>query len=120
MNFSIILAQVIIFIGIYNVWFFRFSKNTAWRGKNAKNMTEEFAVYGLPKWSVFVIGFLKVLSATMIFLGIFIPLIAKPFALILSILMFGAILMHIKVKDNARKSLPAFIMFLLSLFVYLN
>lgn len=120
MNNLIILAQVIIFAGIYNVWFFRFSKSTAWRGRNARNMTEEFAVYGLPKWFMFLVGFLKVLSATMIFLGIFIPFIAKPFALILAILMFGAILMHVKVKDGVKKSIPAFIMFLLSVFVFLN
>ena len=40
-------AQITIAISIYNVWFLRFNKSTIYRGKDAKNMKDEFISYGL-------------------------------------------------------------------------
>ena len=42
------IAQLIIALGILNVWLLRFNKATIYRGGSAKNMKEEFATYGLP------------------------------------------------------------------------
>jgi len=86
---------------------------TAYRGKNAKNIREEFRAYGLPGFAVYGIGFLKVSLATLIIIGIWVPVLTQPAAIILAILMLGAVSMHVKVKDPLRKSLPALIMFLL-------
>ena len=108
-------AQIVIALSIYNVWFFRFNKPTKYRAKNSKSMKEEFSHYGLPNFFVWAIGFLKVTLATMLIVGIFYNQLIFPAALAMAVLMFGAILMHLKVKDTAIKSLPAAIFLILSL-----
>ena len=111
------LAQLIIAFGLINVWLLRFKKSTKYRGGNAKNMFEEFKVYGLPKFMVYVVGGLKIIIALMMLVGFVYPIVLVPFAYILVMLMGGAILMHIKVRDNFMKSLPAISMFLLAVIV---
>ena len=39
-------------------------------GGNALNLKEEFKVYGLPKWFMYLIGFLKLSFALILILGI--------------------------------------------------
>lgn len=109
--------QIIIALGIFNVWLLRYGKETNWRGGTAKNMKEEFATYGLPVWFMIIIGFLKVSLATLLLVGLWVPVFTKPAASILALLMFGAVSMHIKVKDPLQKSLPALMMFLLAVLV---
>ena len=55
------------------------------------------------------------LTALALLAGIFLPDLVKPAASVMAVLMAGAIVMHLKVKDPARKSLPAAIMLTLSL-----
>jgi uncharacterized membrane protein YphA (DoxX/SURF4 family) len=109
--------QVVIAMGILNVWLLRFGKPTEWRGGDAKNMKEEFAVYGLPAWSVGVVGFLKILLAALLIAGIWLPAVTKPAAIGMAVLMLGAVSMHIKVKDPLQRSLPAFCVLVLSVLV---
>jgi len=111
------IIQIVIALGILNVWIFRFGKSTQWRGGEARNMKEEFEVYGLPGWSVQVIGFLKVLCAVGLIAGIWYPAVTQPAAIVLAVLMLGAVAMHVKVKDPAKKSLPALTMLILCLVV---
>ncbi len=113
------IAQVVIALGIFNVWFLRFGKPTAWRGGNATTMREEFAAYGLPPWFVFVIGFLKVALAVCLIAGLWVPWLARAAAVGMAVLMGGAIAMHVKAGDPPKKSLPAFAMLVLSVFVAL-
>ena len=40
--------QVIVGLGLLNVWLLRFGKATPYRGSSAETMHQEFAVYGLP------------------------------------------------------------------------
>ncbi|MBG15467.1 MAG: hypothetical protein CL853_03845 [Crocinitomicaceae bacterium] len=108
-------AQITIAISIYNVWFLRFNKSTIYRGKDAKNMKDEFISYGLKGPFVWIIGFLKVTLATMLIVGIFYDSLIFPAAVGMAVLMLGAILMHLKVKDQPLKSLPATIFLILSL-----
>ncbi len=116
-----IVAQIVIAISIYNVWFFRFNKSTKYRGKGAADMKQEFISYGLPEWFVWLIGVLKVSFATMLLVGIFPIMIylILPAAYGMAFLMLCAILMHIKVKDAPVKSLPASIFLVLSLLIAL-
>ncbi len=107
MNILIAIIQVIIAAGIINVWFLRFQKASPYRGGDARNMVQEFATYGLPQWSVFVIGFLKVLSAILLLVGLWIPVVTMPAAIVLGLFMLGAVLMHLKVGDPPKKSIPA-------------
>lgn len=109
-----IALQIIIALGIFNVWILRFDKASSWRGGDAKNMKEEFKVYGLPSWFVGVVGFLKVLFALMLIVGLWLPSIVQPAAIGIAVLMLGAIIMHVKVKDPITKSLPAFSLMLIS------
>ena len=113
----VIVMQVVIAMGILNVWLLRFGKPTEWRGGDAKNMKEEFAVYGLPAWAVGVVGFLKILLAALLIAGIWLPAVTKPAAIGMAVLMLGAVSMHIKVKDPLQRSLPAFCVLVLSVLV---
>ena len=61
MRTVVLASQIVAALGIFNVWFVRFGKATSYRGGSARSLKEEFQVYGLPGWSVGVIGFLKVL-----------------------------------------------------------
>ncbi|MGC1515968.1 MAG: DoxX family protein [Maribacter sp.] len=117
MYYVIIAAKIIIFISIINVWFFRFNKKTPYRGGEASSMKAEFASYGLSETMVYIVGALKVLSALCILLSIWVPQLAIPAASVMAILMIGAIIMHLKIKDSLMKSLPAFIFLVLSLFI---
>ena len=114
-----IVLQLIVAIGIYNVWLVRFGKSTKWRGGSATDMKSEFEAYGMPHWFMMVIGFMKVTFATLLIVGIGFPMLVAPAAIGLTSLMVGAIGMHIKVKDPLLKSLPAFTMFSLSLILAL-
>ncbi|WP_339664840.1 DoxX family protein [Maribacter arcticus] len=117
MDFVVIFAKVIIFVAIINVWFFRFNKKTMYRGGNASSMKEEFAAYGLSESTMYIIGALKVLSALGLIVSIWVPMLTLPSAGIMAILMVGAILMHVKIKDSPKQSMPAAIFLLLSLFI---
>ena len=57
------LLQIIAALGIFNVWLLRFGQDTNYRGGKASNMSEEFVIYGLPIVTVYIIGFLKIVSA---------------------------------------------------------
>ena len=50
------IAQLIIALGILNVWLLRFNKAMVYRGGGAKNMKQEFATYGLPVWFMWFVG----------------------------------------------------------------
>jgi hypothetical protein len=79
-------------------------------------MNEEFASYGLPSWFVPVIGFLKLLFAALLIISIFKTDYNLEFigAVGMGVLMIGAIAMHIKVNDELKRSLPAFLMLVMS------
>lgn len=109
--------QIVVALVIFNVWMLRFDKPTNWRGGSAKNMIEEFGVYGLPVWSMLLVGFLKLLFATMLIVGLWERSYVMSAAFGLAILMFGAVLMHIKVKDPLKKTLPAFCMLCFCIFL---
>ena len=119
MEIAKIIAQIVIGLGIYNVWILRLGKATAYRGGSASNLKEEFAEYGLPFWFFVLIGCVKLVLATSLIVGIWYPFLVKPAAIGMSLLMLGAVGMHYKVNDPVKKSLPAFFMLILSLFVAL-
>jgi hypothetical protein len=115
----VILSKLVIFAGIVNVWFFRIDKGTQWRGGEAGSMQEEFEVYGLSRAMMVMVGTLKVLSAIALVLSIWFPFLAIPASAAMGFLMIGAIWMHLRVKDPLKKSLPALILLLLSVFIWL-
>ena len=107
--------QLIVALGILNVWLLRFGKSTSWRGGDAKNMREEFEVYGLPNSVMIAVGSTKVTLAVALVVGIWVPILTLPASVGLALLMGVAIAMHFKVKDPPKKSVPAMTIFTLSL-----
>ena len=110
MEYVLYLLQLIAGLGILNVWFLRFNKSTEYRGGQASSMKEEFKEYGLPEAAVYIIGSLKITSALGLIIGLFISPIVVPSAMLLALLMLGALGMHVKVSDPLKRSVPALIM----------
>jgi len=115
MRTIIYILQITVALGLLNVWLLRFNQRTAYRGGNASSMPEEFAAYGLPAWFAYLIGALKIGSALALIVGIWLPVLVLPAAGLISVLMVGALAMHIKIHDPLKKSLPALGMLALSL-----
>lgn len=114
-----ITLQIIVALGLLNVWLVRARALTAYRGGSAQSLKEEFATYGLPEWSFYVVGALKVGSAVLLIAGIWVPAIIWPPALIVAVLMVGALAMHAKAKDPLTKFLPALLMLLMCVAILL-
>jgi hypothetical protein len=117
MQLIVILFQIIIALGIANVWLLRSGQSTAWRGGSAQNMTEEFAEYGLPAWFMKLVGAMKLTFAALLVIGIWVQGVTVYAALGLVALMLGAVAMHVKIGDPPKKAVPAFAMLAMSAFV---
>lgn len=117
MPYLIPALQIVIALGLLNVWLLRSEKVTEYRGGSAQSLKDEFKAYGLPDWFFQLIRVLKIGSAVLLIIGIWVPIVVAPAAAVVLILMLGAIGMHIKVKDPVMKSLPALILLVLSAIV---
>lgn len=107
MDYLIITLQLIVGLSILNVWLVQYNKDTRWRGGNATTIFEEFEAYGLPTWSVYVVGTIKVVLALMLIAGIWVPLLQVPAAMGLAFMLAGSVAMHFKISDPLIKSFPA-------------
>ena len=47
METAVLVIQIVIALGIFNVWALRFGKATGWRGGSAATMKEEFEIYSV-------------------------------------------------------------------------
>jgi hypothetical protein len=106
--------QTVVALGLLNVWLLRASSSTPYRGGKAQTLKEEFSAYGLPGWFFFLVGALKLGSAVLLLIGLWIPALVLPAAGVVVALMLGALAMHLKVKDPPIKSLPALVMLAMS------
>ncbi len=114
-SFSIsTILQIVVALGLLNVWLLRARSATSYRGGDAKSLKEEFSAYGLPDFFFYLVGALKIGSAIALLAGLWLPDLVLPAAAVVAVLMVGALVMHVKVKDPAIKSLPAFLMLLMS------
>ena len=90
-------------------------------------MLEEFHNYGLSRSFMFLIGFFKISLSLVLILsvlisdftfeilgGINLSSIVFYGLCLMSVVMVGSVLMHLKIKDPFKKSIPAFLMFLMS------
>lgn len=111
------LFQVVVGLSVMRVWTINFNKSTPWRGGGARNMKEEFTAYGLPMWMVYFVGILKVIFSIGLIAGLWIPELISFSASGIAIFMFFAILMHVKIKDPIKKSIPALTFMVLSLLI---
>ncbi|MAU36337.1 MAG: hypothetical protein CMD14_03070 [Flavobacteriales bacterium] len=115
------ILNLVIAFTLLNVWLIRRNKQTIYRGGDATSMSEEFSTYGLPKWFMYVVGSLKVIIAFLLIIGIWISKLNMYSYILLALLMLGAIIMHLKVKDKIIKSVPALsLLTLLLLLIIIN
>ena len=115
----IMILQLVIAIGLINVWLLRFNKATEYRGGDAKNMKEEFIAYGLPIWLMYLVGAMKIAIAVMLVLSFWVEQLLFYNLIALASLMIAALMMHVKVKDPIKKSYPALsILFMIALIMY--
>ena len=111
--------QAVISLSVLRVWLLNFNKPKKWRVGNAISMREEFEVYGLPDWTLYMVGFLKVTFSVGLLAGIWLPELVVISAAGIAFFMFFAILMHIRVKDPIVKSIPAITFLTLSILIIL-
>ena len=109
-----IAIQIIIAIGIFNVWVIKLNKSSIYRGGDSKNMESEFRAYCFKSFFMKIIGFLKLSLACLLVAGIWFPNLVDVSAFFMGCLMIGAIGAHVKINDSLIKSLPAFIILSLS------
>jgi hypothetical protein len=110
--------QIIVALGLLNVLLVRRNKSTSYRGGNASNIVEEFAVYGFSRSFCYAIGTLKVSAAIALLLGLQFPALVIPASALIAALMLGAVSMHAKVQDPISKALPASLMLAMSATVF--
>jgi hypothetical protein len=60
------------------------------------------------------VGTLKVGAGIALLVGLWVPALVEPAAAVVAVLMVGALAMHVKVGDPLLKSVPAFLMLLMS------
>ncbi len=106
--------QLVVGLGLLNVWIVRSRSATAYRGGAATSLREEFAVYGLPVAVFFTVGVLKVGSALVLIAGVWLDVSVQLAAGVVAALMVGALAMHVKVGDPVKKAVPATLMLAMS------
>ena len=112
-----VLKSVIVLIvsgTILNVWLFRLNQQTPYRGGDASTLMEEFLAYGLNENIFYLVGFVKILAAVLLLVGLFYKKTIIPSATLIAFIMVVAIYMHFKLEDSFVKHLPALVMFILS------
>ncbi|MCA1791690.1 MAG: DoxX family protein [Thioalkalivibrio sp.] len=114
MSFIAVVAQIVIALGIFNVWILRRDRPTGYRPEGARSIAEEFERYGFPDWVRVVVGSTKLALAAALLVGVVYAQVALPAAVLMGVLMLGAVAAHVRVRDPLVKSLPALGMLLLS------
>ena len=104
-NFTPVL-QILIAASIWIVWVFRFD-----------NIVKEFEQFGYPVWFRSLIGAMKISLATLLVAGIWFPTLVFYSATSMALLMMGAQVTHIRVRNPLKKFFPSFALLALSLFV---
>ena len=122
----IMTIKLITSLGIFNVWLLRYNKNTEYRGGNAKSLKEEFETYGLNSWFMYIIGAIKI-GVSILFIVSCFNIFSKMLdvtifyaSVVMSLIMIGAILMHIKVNDPFKHNLIDFYIMSRSQKIYLS
>ena len=112
-----ILKSIIILIisgTILNVWLLRLNNPTPFRGGDAITLVDEFTVYGLNDTMFYIVGFVKIVTAIFLLMGLFYRKTIVPAAAIIAAIMLVAVYMHFKVQDSFTKHVPALLMLILS------
>lgn len=85
----------------------------------SKQMVEGFKNYGYPGAFRVFTGLIEVIAAGLVIAGIWINVLAAWGGLLIVVTMIGAILTHIKIKDQLKQMFMPIILFILGLVVFL-
>ena len=107
MDIVLIVLKLVVSLSLLNVWLVQYNKPTKWRGGDAKTLKQEFEVYGLPSWMLYVVGFIKVGLALVLIASIWFASLENAAAAGLAFMLVGSVIMHFKIKDPLYKSFPA-------------
>jgi len=105
--------QLVVGLGLLNVWLVRAGSATDYRGGEARTLREEFQAYGLPDAAFFVVGGLKITAGLVLLAGLWVDAPVRLAAGVVALLMVGALAMHAKVSDPLNRSVPAALMLLM-------
>jgi len=98
--------QALVAASIFFVWVVRYD-----------NIVQEFRQFGLPDWLRDVVGILKITCALMLLVGIERQRFALIGGLGIAVLMGGAVVTHLRVKNGLFKMLPSLTLFVFSLVI---
>ncbi len=112
-NFAVAL-QLNIALGVINVWFIRRDKATGFRPDGAANIAEESRRYGVSDSFRRSMGVTKLTLAALLVVGVAYAPLGVAAAAGMVLLMSGAIVAHIRVRDPVVKSVPALLMLAMS------
>jgi putative oxidoreductase len=84
----------------------------------SKMHVDNFEKWRLPQWFRGVTGLVELVGAIAMIIGIWEPSWAAAAELWLGITMFGGILVHVRIKDSLKLTLPAIILCILPLIVF--
>lgn len=105
----VVVCQLAAGLWIWSVWTWRYGADTGFRGGDAKNLADEFKVYGYPHSVFLMVGAIKLLCATCILQSVIVPF--GSLVLLSSggllVLMLVAVYSHWKVGDPWERSIPA-------------
>ncbi|MGA0316053.1 MAG: DoxX family protein [Flavobacteriia bacterium] len=117
-NYLASILKVIVSLTIVNVWLFRFSKESVYRGGDSTDLITEFAAYGLSLPIMYLIGALKVIAALALLGSVFSKISAQIPLLVIAALMTAAIYFHFSIGDPLMKSFPAALMLGLCILIF--
>lgn len=106
MHTAAIVAQFVLAASIVYVWIFRFD-----------NIVGEFRHFGYAPLFRNAVGVAKLALATLLVVGVWVPVLVIPAALGMAALMVGAQWAHFRVSNPAAKRVPSAVLLLLALFI---
>jgi uncharacterized membrane protein YphA (DoxX/SURF4 family) len=78
-------------------------------------------VYGFPGWVLPVTRVVKLSLAVCLLFGYFFPIVVKPVAIALTVIMFVAVMAHLKrFREPLIKALPAYLILSFNIFLILD
>lgn len=113
MNMVSIIIQIILALGFLMFGAMKIS---------SKKMMDEFdATYGFPKWFRVITGLLEIAGAALLVAGIWNDSLVAIGGWLLAVIMVGAVITHLRIKDPVSKiGIPIFLLILTLVVLFIN
>lgn len=112
MNMVSIIIQIILALG-----FLMFGASKL----GSKQMVDEFTRYGMPQWFRVITSLLEIAGAALLVAGIWNDSLIAIGGLLLAVIMAGAVITHLRIKDPVSKiGMPIILLILTLVIVFIN